>query len=328
MRRSCIAVWSLVALGAAEPVGADAAPLRQPIQGTGVSLMVPDGFRVSDDFPGIGRVEDLSSVMVTELDVPLEIASEAFSAPALERRGVEPQRSEPIELDGRPATLVHATQRIGGMTFRKWFLLLGSETRSVLLTATTPVELEEQHRDALVHVLSSAHWSQARSPEPAQALPFQVTAAPPLRFVRSTDASLVLSDPQVAKGHVAPVVTVGASRAHVSIDDLATFARLRLEETVSIHEIAVESEGPRGLGGLAAYQIVAAARDTESGRAVRVRQILASDDARYYLVQAVFDAKDAARLDPAFDAVATSFALAEPGRPPGGRPEPGIGAPP
>jgi hypothetical protein len=309
-------VWSLLALGTAAPVGADDAPLRQTIRGTGVSLTVPEGFQVSDDFPGIGRVEDFSSVMVTELDVPLEIASEAFAAPALERRGIEPNRSDPIEVDGRPATLVRATQRIGGMTFKKWFLLLGSETRSVLLTATTPVELEEQHRDALIQVLSSAHWNEARSPEPAQTLPFQVKESPPLRIVRSTDSSVVLSDPQVAKGHVAPIVTVGASRARVSIDDLATFSRERLEETVSIHEIAVESEGPRGLGGLAAYQIVAGARDAENGRAVRVRQILASDDSRYYLVQAVFDVEDAARLDPAFDAVATSFALTGAGKAP------------
>jgi hypothetical protein len=310
-------VWGLLAtLAAAQAVGAEEAPLRQSIRGTRISLEVPAGFRVSEDFPGIGRVEEFSSVMVTELDVPVEIAVETFSKPALERRGIEMQRSGPALVDGRPATLVHATQRIGGMTFRKWFLLLGDETRSVLLTATTPIEQEQQHGDVLVHVLSSAHWSEARGPEPAQALPFRVKEAPPLRFVRSSDAAVVLSDPQAASGHVAPIVTVGASRAQVEIDDLAAFARERLEETVSIHEIAVESEGPQRLGGLAAHQIVARARDAENGRAVRVRQILAHDDTRYYLVQGVFDAEDAARLEPAFDAVAASFALSGAGATP------------
>lgn len=320
MRRSCIPGWTLalLALAAAAAHGAEEAPpesapqappLRQSIRGTGITLEVPAGFVVSQDFPGIGRAEDMSSVMVTELEVPVAIAGEAFAPEALERRGLEAHRTGPVEVDGRPATLVHATQRIGGMTFRKWFLLLGDETRSVLLTATTPIELEEQHRDVLVRVLSGAHWSGSRAPQPAQALPFRVKEAPPLRVVRSGDAALVLSDPQVAAGHVAPLVTVGASRAQVEIADLAAFARERLEETVSIHEITIESQGPRVLGGLEAHQIVARARDAENGRAVRVRQILARDGARYYLVQGVFDAEDAARLEPAFEAVATSFAL-------------------
>lgn len=291
----------------ATPAVSAAAELRSSITGTGVSLLVPAGFEASQDFPGIGRSEDLSSVMVTELDVPVAIAAEAFSAPALARRGIEVQESAPALLDGREATLIEATQRIGGMTFRKWFLLLGNDTRSVLLTATTPTELEAQHHDALFRALASARWDEATPAAPV--LSFEVKEAAPLRIVRSGNDSIVLSDPEVVKGHVTPLVAVGASRAHVDANDLPGFARARLEETVSIHEIAVESEGPRSLGPLPGNQIAATARDTESGRAVRVQQILASDGARYYLVQGIFDAEDAVRLAPAFEAVASSFAL-------------------
>ena len=44
---------------------------------------------------------------------------------------------------------------------------------------------------------------------------------------------------------------------------------------------------------------------------MRVRQILATDGARYFLVQGIFDADDATRLGPAFEGVATSFKLRE-----------------
>ena len=110
-----------------------------PIAGTGVSLEVPQGFRTSTDFPGIGRAQDLSSVMVTELDVPLAIATDAFSPEAMARRDIEVASTTPIVVDGRQANLIAATQKIGAMRFRKWFVLLGNDTRSVLLTATTPV---------------------------------------------------------------------------------------------------------------------------------------------------------------------------------------------
>jgi len=308
-RRWGIAFLVLVWLAAAPSVAQEAAEARQAIGHTGVSLLVPTGFKSSEDFPGIGRAEDLSSVMVTELDVPQSAAAEAFTQPALERRGIAVASTRPITVDGRETSLIEATQKIGSMTFRKWFVLLGSDTRSVLLTATTPVEYEGQHREALVHVLESARWSEASGPAPAVALSFQVKEVPPLRIVRSGNDSIVLSDPEVVKGHVAPLVTVGASQARVDASDLAAFAKSRLEETTSLHEISVEEQGPRALGSLQGYQITAKAKDTESGRPVRVRQILASDGSRYFLVQGIFDADDATRLGPAFEGVATSFKL-------------------
>lgn len=287
-----------------------ASETRQAIRGTGVSLVVPAGFRASVDFPGIGRPEDLSSVMVTTLDVPLSIAADAFTAKALAQRAMELVSTTPVVVDGRQAARIEATQRIGSMSFRKWFVLLGNETRSVLLTATTPSDLEAQHRDALVGVLESARWDEASRPAgAAPALSFRVIEVPPLRIVRSAEDSIVLSEPEAAKGRVAPVVAVGASRARVEVGDLAVFAKARLQETVSIDEIAVESEKARPLGSLEGHQIDARARDTQSGRAVRVHQILASDGARYYLVQGIFDAEDDARLAPSFEALAASFAL-------------------
>lgn len=307
------------ALWVAGSLAAQEAETRQPIHGTGVSLVVPPGFRSSEDFPGIGRAEDLSSVMVTELDVPLSISNEAFSQDALERRGLEMHKSESVSVEGHPATRVFATQHIGNMNFRKWFLLLGNDTHSVLITATTPVESEEKYRDVLLHVLDTAHWDASHAATAApSALPFQVKESPPLHIVRSASDSVVLTDAAAVKGHVAPVVTVGVSRATVDVGNLAAFAKSRLDETASLDAIHVESEQAHALAALPGHEITAAARDTETGRPVRVRQILASDGSRYYLVQGIFDSEDAARLLPAFDAVAASFALPPPGAGPSG----------
>jgi hypothetical protein len=313
--RSWLLLLTAVALLGAGPTAEIEAPRRDAVErekipGTRVALMVPDGFEIARDFPGIGRSQDFTSVLVTELNVPAAIAAESVSEAALARNGVELIESKPVQIYGRPATRVDAVQKIGAISFRKWFLVLGNDTKSVMLTATTPSENEEQYRTALVQVLESAHWDEGGAPASAPvALPFQVKEAPPLRIVRSAATALVLSEPAPVKGHVTPVVTVGASKATVAVGELAGFAKTRLEETPTLTEIQIRSQGAQRLGGLPGHEIRADARDTESGRPVRVHQLLAEDGGHYYLVQGIFDAEDAGRLDPAFDAVAASFTL-------------------
>jgi len=60
VKRIACALLALLASGAA------AAEPYTRIHGTRVSLRVPEGFAVSEDFPGLGREEDLSSVLVSE----------------------------------------------------------------------------------------------------------------------------------------------------------------------------------------------------------------------------------------------------------------------
>jgi hypothetical protein len=305
------------AVHAEETAPAAAPPERQAIPGTHVSLEVPAGFHVAREFAGIGRAADFTSVMVTELAVPRAIALESLSEESLTRSGLQRLGGSDVKVDGQPAARVDAVQKIGSKSFRKWFLLLGDETHSVLLTATAPDELKQQHEAALVAVLESARWEEAGAPPASSAAPelrFSVKEAAPLRIVRSADDSLVLSEAQAQKGHVTPVVTAGASRAQVAIDDLAAFARSRLEQTPSVFEVQIRSQAARPLGKLAGHEIRADAKDAESGRAVRVHQVLAEDGGRYYLVQGIFDAADDARLSPAFDAVAASFELRNPSK--------------
>jgi hypothetical protein len=283
-----------------------------PIPGTGVRIAIPPGFELSHEFPGFGREVDLTSVMVTELPFPIATARESLSAEALAQRGVELHRSGSVPVDGREATLVHASQALAGMRFRKWMLLVGDETSSVLLTATTPLELESQYQEALVGALRSTRWSpgHAAPSGPAGELGFSLRTPAPLRIVTTSADALVLSDPDHgSKGALAPVVTVGASRARVGIRDLADFARERLDETVSIRDIERSAERDRELGGMPGREIEADAVDSATGRPVRVVQVLATDGSRYYLVQGIFDREEAARYAPLLEEVARSFAL-------------------
>lgn len=293
---------------------AAAEDLHTPIPGTGVSLIVPTGFTLSSAFPGLGRDEDLSSVLVTELPFPLEIARRSLEPAALEERGLSVHRIGIVEVDGHAALLVHASQSAGGIQFRKWMVLIGDDQASVLITATTPLDKESVHQQALVEALRTARWSggqsEANRAEPE--LPFVIREPAPLRVVASSRDALLLSDPsRTGEAGASPIVSVGVSRALVQIANLAEFANQRLNESVTVDQIEVRSEAPRKLAGLPAHEIRADAHDTATGDLVRITQVLATDGARYFLLQGVARRDEAERFAPLFEAVVESFSLRE-----------------
>lgn len=305
--RRRLALCALVLLAATARA---AEPVR--IEGTHVRLHVPEGFRVAAEFPGLGLDEDLTSVLVSELPVPLAVSRRDLDEDALAHGGVILRRAAEVEVGRFSGVLVHATQRIAGIEFRKWLLLFGDETGSVLLTATTPLDLEERYQKALVETLSTAIWDPDLAATPPEGLRFRVREVAPLRIVRSSANAIVLADPARTGGDtLTPLVTVGSSLVPVQIGDLPRFARRRLEESTSIEQIEVESERPRELGGLPGHEIVATARDVATRRPVRVTQLLASDGERYYLVQGIADAEDAASFAAPLEQVIGSFALVE-----------------
>jgi len=282
------------------------------VPGTRVSLSLPEGFSLSTEFPGIGA-DDLTSVLVTELAAPLATTAEGFSPEALAGRGVVVHRASDVAVGARRGRLLHATQRVDGVTFRKWILLLGDHAASVLVTATTPLDLETVHQEALVGVLQGARWDPALSVPAGEGLRFRVSEVATLRVMSTAPNAVVLSDPDhdPQDGAIPPLLVAGSSVGQVHVGNLQRFAEERLHQTATIDEIEVESRAETMLGPLTAQQIVASARDIETERAVRVTQILASDGARYYLVQGIVDASRAEAFAAPFAAVVASFELVE-----------------
>lgn len=299
----CIAVLLLVpALHAAAEVRA--------VPGTRVRLQVPEGFALAPELPGIGRAEELTSVVVTELPLPLARALPDFTAEALAERGLELFRRGDVEIGPHRGTLFHATQRAGGITFRKWLLLFGDDTSSVLITATAPLDLEARHHEALVRVLRTAVWDPAQPRAQSGPLRFRVDEVPPFEIVTTGTNAVVLGDPQHEGEGIPSLVVAGSSLGRVHVGDLPDFARTRLEQTPTLEEIAIREEGEARLAGLPAWEIRGEARDSASGGAVRVHQILTSDAGHYFMLQGIVDAQgDVEGFAQAFREIAGSFAL-------------------
>jgi hypothetical protein len=74
-----------------------------------------------------------------------------------------------------------------------------------------------------------------------------------------------------------------------------------------LSDTQIVSEGPEALGDMGGYEIVATAVDRDSGTAIDVYQVFASDGARYYLVQGLVGTDGADEFMPQFREVAASF---------------------
>jgi hypothetical protein len=308
-----VRIWPLVF--AALLAHAATAAERVSIPGTDVSLPLPEGFALTPDFPGIGLDADLTSVLVTELPVPFAISKQRFDADALARGGVTLRRSDSIEVDGHEGLLLHATQTAAGVEFRKWLVVFGDDTESILLAATTPLDQEARHQGVLVETLRGAQWR--RAADAAKRLPFRIGEVPPLEVVSSASNAVVLADPHFHPPDTVPGhVTVGISAATVQIGSLAGFARHRLVETTSIKEVEITSETEAELDGMPAHRIEATAVDLEKDRPVQVLQLLATDGTHYFLVQGIADASRAEIFEPRFDRVGALFTRIPATKPP------------
>ena len=90
-----------------------------------------------------------------------------------------------------------------------------------------------------------------------------------------------------------PFIVIARSTADVAISDLAAFSKRRLGETNKISSVVVEHEAESVMGGMPAYELVAAAV-AEGSVSVAVYQAVAYDGRHYFLIQGRVgvDAKD------------------------------------
>ncbi len=314
-RRSVFVRWGAVALLVALVAGAACQtkpppPVHTRIPHTGISFIIPEEFRLTEEFPGLVASDRVSTVMITEVARSTEYMYAAMSPQALADRGLRTLRSENVVIDGRTALFVHAIDQSSSRgTIRRWMLVFGAGDYSVVLTASTTKELSPSVGPALEQILLGALWDPRVITEISTELGFIISETELLKVSDRLPQMIVLTqgghrevlDPEE------PLLLVGSTKAAGKPVDLAAFARTQLVEMPELSDARIVSEGPIALGDMGGHEIVATAVDRESGTAIDVYQAFASDGARYYLVQGLVGTAAADEFMPQFREVAASF---------------------
>lgn len=283
-----------------------------PVPGTKVVLTPPAGFTPATQFPGFLRTDVGASIVVTEIPAPVAQIGAGMTRAGLASRGMNLLDSRRASVAGRTALLLHVTQEARGVAFEKWMTVFGDEQNTVLVVGTFPQALASDLSEPIRDTVLTAMWDPGRQVGLLDGLTFRVSETASLKFAERISNTLLLTR-NGNTGTIAPeepLAVVSESLGTVDIGDLEGYATRRLSETAEITGLGNLEGRTTTVAGLPAYEITADANDRGTGTPLRIYQLVALDDARYFLVQGLVGATQAERFLPEFRQLATSLTLA------------------
>lgn len=287
------------------PAGAD--PVRVP--GTSTSLQPPPGFSLADSFPGFRSAELQATIMVTELPVPAPALMEGMTREALASRGMTLLSSQSETIGGRQALLLHVAQAAAGTEYLKWMLVTGDDKAAVMVVGTFPKSAAGGVGASIRSAVLSTSWGTAGAGDPFEGLRFRVTPTDRLKLAGRVSNMLMLTESGSTGplGPGEPLYVVGSSIGPAGSGDLKAFSEARARQTEQIEDLRNVMGREITLGGLAAYEILADARDVKTGTPLRLYQVIALDGDGYFIVQGLVGADRAAEMLPELRRVTESF---------------------
>lgn len=313
MKRSHVRVSSAVVLLLAllGPAQAVADPVRVP--GTNVSLQPPDGFAPSENFPGFQSTEQQASIMVTQMPAPVAEVLKGMNRETLATRGMTLLSSSDEKVGGREARLLQVAQAAGGAEYLKWMLVTGDPKTTVMIVGTFPKSAGQVVDAAIRKSVLTTSLASGNPGDPFEGLAFRITPTQGLKIATRMSNMLVLTESggPGPLGPGEPLYIVGSSIGPGGGGDLKAFSEARAKQTEQIQGLEDVSGREITLGGLAAYELLADAKDVKSGTPIRLYQVIAPNDGGYFIVQALVGADRAAEMLPEFRRVTESFRRTE-----------------
>jgi hypothetical protein len=311
-RRQLVTASALfvLALGPSSPRAQDGpsqAEAHAEIPGTHISLRIPQGFALREGFPGLLRADIGAFVLANEIDVPVAEVLADMTAEAMAADGVTLIRSDEVTVSGQPATLFHTRQENDGGA-RKWFLLFGSDTGTVMLAASAPLLLEGELGAALEQTLLTAKWEPDRVIDPYAGMGFSLRSSETFE-IRGRKPGGVLLARKDAPQELTPAepILVIYSATSAAVAPLAVLARQQLTENPQFTEFSNFVEHPLQVNGLSGYEIVADAKETSQAVPVRILLIAVRASERDMILEAVVAPEAWDKYLPEFRALIESF---------------------
>jgi len=281
-----------------------------PVVGTRASLIPPDHFTVSSEFPGFVQESTNASILVTEFPAPFSAASSGFSNPTMfSQRGMMLLEKQELSVSGQMGILARVMQKISGTDYLKWLLVLGDERQSLLITASFPKELERQLSEKMKASLLSAIWNTEKVIVLTEGLNYSITEKGELRIAKRIANSLVYTKNGVfpSKDVDDPVFVIAQSLAKTDIANPEEFAEGRVLQTAEVTDVEIESSKTSTIDTLNGYEIVATAKDKQSGLPMSIYQVILFEEQRYFLMQGLVSRKNRQPFLKVFEEMTKTF---------------------
>lgn len=293
-----------------QPTTQNAPKTPVAITGTKVSLVKPEGFIESTNFPGFQQNTTGTTIVVTEFPGAYTDIASGFTPETLKPRGMNFISKEQISVDNYKGFLVRFTQNANGQDYGKLGVIFGDDKESVFVIASFPIESEKDLLATLKDSLLNAKWDRKKEVDPFADLSFSVDGNGPLKFAKRLQSTLLYSqDGKFPVEVETPIFIIGKSVSDFpeGFSDYKAFSESRLNQTAENKNIAIESGEAIAIDNLKGYEIVASGNDSASNAPVVIYQVLLFDEKNYFVMQGLAGVKAKDKFLPEFKKIARSF---------------------
>jgi hypothetical protein len=288
--------------------------LAEQVPGTSVILTPPNGFIISDRFPGFVNEATEASIIISEMPSTYGDVIAGFSDPKRMRtQGLRLLNKAPARVNGHEAMLFNVEQSIDGTLFKKWLLAVNRSGATTLIMATYPKAKTEQQGESIRTAILAATFG--RSTKPSDALKFTVKPVAPFQIAKVIGQSMILTPDGhfPLKNENIPFMILELSAAEKLVaSDQKTFAELRLSKRAAITKITVNQSIPVKIGDLSGYETMAKGEGKDAATPLTIYQVLLFDTSGYCVILGVTPSTNKTTYIPVFKKIARSFKMKGP----------------
>ncbi len=288
---------------------------QKRVIGTRVRMTAPAEFTRATLYMGFEHQGTGSSIMINEIKAPIGEIMKGLSKEGLAAGGMTLISRSEFTREGFSGAELHVSQTAGGIDFLKWMQLIGDKDRTVMIIGTYPAELDAARSDAIRDSVLTATWDSTHELDPFENLGFRVSSTKNLKLSQDAMTNMVMLT-SVASGKAPSpsdaICIVGNSYRDTEIKDLEVFAKARAKQVTGLSNFEVLSEAAIKLADLQAYELVMSAIDLKAQTPMRLYQVVAEAEDRYFLIQGIISESKWEEFEPEFRQVTASFRRIEP----------------
>lgn len=290
----------------------------QPVPGTSVSLVAPQGFEQASGFAGLMNKQSQASVLVVEMPAEahaqvatlfssLDVAKTNFA-----RQNVEVQKIEQVDTAAGQVPLASGKQTVGAARLDKWVSLFKG-AKTVMITVQAPESAKLQSEEVRKLMASVSLGREPTIHEKLSSLPFAIQAAEPFRVVDTIGGAGVLmtvgeknTDPTASQ----PVmITAYQMSAPVSAEQLETISDALLKQTNELQNAAVKEKKRVPFAGQNGVLTTGTFKHSNGADKAFSQYIAVGPDGKFVRLIAMADQNQMSKLQPAIEKTAGSVAF-------------------
>jgi hypothetical protein len=246
--------------------------------GSLVGLVPPPGMTPSKTFVGFADQQKDSAMMLAgQVEAAYPELEKTLTPESFKRQGIELDKREEIPTSFGKVTLVTGIQVSDKIRYRKYLVLGRTGGITVLANVQIP-EHEDSYSDAVIRaaLATLAVRSAVPDQEMLGLLPFAIgdLSGFQIENVMQGRAVLLLDHPTSPMPFPSRMLIAAFPGGPSDADDPARFARMAFDSIVGITDVRLTMAEPLRVGGQSGYQMMAEAKDAQTGTPIMVAQWL------------------------------------------------------